>query len=166
MSFVNDLREGLEYEEKVLRFLNEEFKLWVRKNEDVLDTDLISSSLRIEVKFDRQFHRTWNIFIEYAYKWKPSGIMRDEELDYLIYGNHDVMWIMDAKMLQIEIPIWVVEKKYRTVKGWDGWNSSGILIPVSEVKKFANREINLKHYYGNLSEGKAVPDSRLRKLPS
>lgn len=51
------------------------------------------------MKTDRRMRETGNIFIEYAYKGKPSGILKDDCLDYFAYGDYEGFYLFDAKKL-------------------------------------------------------------------
>ena len=139
MGFLNDLKVGEEYEKFVGEKLGEVLKILVTKNEEKTDTDVVWEGLRIEVKFDRQMRGTWNIFIEYLCNKKPSGILRDDGLDYLIYGDYDGFWVFDAKVLRNEIEENMETDKYRQVNWGDGFRSRWMLIPHCMCDSIANK---------------------------
>lgn len=141
MGFVNDLKEWEAFEEHVRRFLSERLCEEIVKNEVSTDTDLLSESgLRIEVKTDRRMRETWNIFIEYAYKNNPSGILKDESLDYLAYWDYDGFYLFDANKLA-DFVIENLEKQtewVRLVNWGDWWNSKGMLLSKIVANSLAN----------------------------
>ena len=139
MGFLNDLKEGEDYEKFVQSKLSEVLNIEVEKNEVKTDTDLVGNDLRIEVKFDRQMRGTWNVFIEYACNKKPSGILRDDELDYLIYWDYEGFWVFDAKTLRKEVEENLETDKYRKVNWGDGFRSRGMLIPHYVCNQIANK---------------------------
>jgi len=124
-----------------MRELNERFSLELRKNEEDRGVDLVSDNLRVEVKFDRMMEKTGNVFIEYAYKWKASWILKYEDLDIFVYGSTERMMICDAKYLQEKVSEWIVGTEFRKIKGWDGWQSSWLLIPLEDFRPHIKREI-------------------------
>lgn len=139
MGFLNDLKVGEDYEKFVQSKLSEVLSIEVEKNDNKLDTDLVWQDLRIEVKFDRQMRGTKNVFIEYMCNKKPSGILRDEELDYLIYGDYDGFWVFDAKELRNEVEENIETDKYRQVNWGDGFRSRWMLITHSMCDSLANK---------------------------
>lgn len=124
-----------------MRELNERFALWLEKNEDDRWVDLVSENLRVEVKFDRMMEKTGNVFIEYAYKGKASGILKYEDVDVFVYGSTERMMICDAKYLKGMVEGWIVSSGFRKIKGWDGWQSSWLLIPIEDFRPHIKREI-------------------------
>ena len=66
MGFVADLNEGKEFEtfvrEKILSLYGLELEEGPHKG-----VDLVSPLLNVEVKFDRRFRETGNLFLEYEY---------------------------------------------------------------------------------------------------
>lgn len=55
-----------------------------------------------EVKEDRQAESTWNVWIEYMYKWKPSWIYTSSA-DIVVYKIWDKFYYSDRLKLIIEL---------------------------------------------------------------
>lgn len=55
-----------------------------------------------EVKEDRQADTTWNVWIEYMYKWQPSGIYTSES-NYIVYKIWDKFYYADRLKFIIEL---------------------------------------------------------------
>lgn len=138
MGFLNDLKQGEDYEKFVRDKLKEVLDIELEKNSEKTDTDLVGD-VRVEVKFDRQMRGTHNVFIEYLCNKKPSGILRDEELDFLVYGDYEGFWVFDAKVLRNEVEENIETDKYRQVNWGDGFRSRGMLIPHSVCDNIANK---------------------------
>lgn len=138
MGFLNDLKVGEDYEKFVLDKLKEVLDIELEKNSEKTDTDLVGD-VRVEVKFDRQMRGTRNVFIEYLCNKKPSGILRDEDLDYLVYGDYEGFWVFDAKVLRNEVEENICTSKYKQVNWGDGFRSRWMLIPHSVCDKISNK---------------------------
>ena len=55
-----------------------------------------------ELKYDRQVDKTWNVWIEYSFEWKPSGIYTSKA-DYIVYKLWDRFYYADRLRLIIEL---------------------------------------------------------------
>lgn len=55
-----------------------------------------------EIKTDLQAEKTGNVWIEYMYKWKPSGIYTSKA-DYIVYKIWDKFYYADRLKLIIEL---------------------------------------------------------------
>ncbi len=61
--------------------------------------------------------KTGNVFIEYAYKGKASGILKYEDVDVFVYGSTERMMVCDAKYLKEMVEGWIVSSEFRKIKG-------------------------------------------------
>lgn len=50
--------------------------------------DLVSDFLDVEVKYDRHWRTTGNLFLEESYKGNPSGI-RKGNFNLFVYGDYE-----------------------------------------------------------------------------
>lgn len=71
-----------------------------------------------EVKEDRQADTTWNVWIEYMYKWKPSWIYTSKA-DYIVYKIWDKFYYADRVRFIIELNKIVKQD----ITWWDDGNS-------------------------------------------
>lgn len=76
-----------------------------------------------EIKRDRQVEDTWNVVIEYMYKWQPSGIYTSES-NYIIYKLWDKFYYTDRIRFIIELS----KCLKADVCGWDNDNSQMWLV--------------------------------------
>lgn len=95
------------------------------------------SKTGIEIKFDNQFKRTGNLYIEYAEKSDPkndnyvcSGILRNDNTWIYCIGNYEIIYLFPKKWLQ-EI------KKLKNIKHVITPTSKGFLYPEMLANKYA-----------------------------
>lgn len=137
MAFLNDLKEGKEYEEKVKTWVSNVFRKELETNSSKFWIDLISEDLLIEVKYDRRLRETGNIFLEYECSGKASWVYKYEWQNSLfIYWDNISAYIFKLERLQELIPKWIEEKSFRLVNGGDGWKVKGLLLPIVEMTPF------------------------------
>jgi hypothetical protein len=98
---------------------------WGLEKEDKFYEDV---SGKIEIKTDRLWYKTGNVFIEVEDAGKPSGIMRTESKMYAIGLYHPdrecEIWIMIKTDLLKKII-----KDFPLVKGGDNMEARGHLVP-------------------------------------
>ena len=135
MSFVGDLKEGNDYEDRVRRFLSYSYPFMeLQKNPSRLGIDIISPYwANVEVKFDRMMDTTGNIFIEFECNWNPSWIYKYPFLHLFAYWTNKYFYLFNWNKLQKDIKKFIAIGKYRIVKWWDGWRSKWMLIPECEL---------------------------------
>jgi len=134
MSFVSDLNFGKANEEIVLSVVQELFPLdeW-SFSEKKTDVDIVSASgYTIECKSDRQTLTTWNVFIEVACSWKPSGIFKYDTMDVLAYSFWETIILTNISKLKSFIED--NETKLKKIKCGDWWRSLGYLIKLEDFK--------------------------------
>lgn len=97
----------------------------------------------IEIKNDKKFNETGNLYIELKEKSNPlnnnyvlSGINRRDNSWLYIIGDQKTLYIFDLKtLLRLSEKFNVIENKTKT--------SMGFLLPISEADKFNIRKINI-----------------------
>ena len=150
-SFLKDLDDGKKFELTVLDILKSEYPKedWIQ-NPVRTGVDILSKSwLKVEVKFDRMWNKTWNIFIEVECNWKPSWIYKYEWLDVLAYWyiweSSTFLYLINVKKLIEEM--W--KNSFRQVNGWDWFRVKWILVPISYLKEklIISKEIEIWHQH-------------------
>jgi hypothetical protein len=98
--------------------------------------------LGAEIKNDRKFRDTGNLYIETAEKadprndrFVPSGIHREDNSWLFVIGDENTIWIFSTKYLQM------LEKRFPSRKSP---TSHGFLIPLDQADKYCIRRIDLK----------------------
>lgn len=137
--FINDLKLGQKYENKLLQILSydsfnhqcgycKEYDLTITKD---------NITTKYEVKSDRMAINTNNIAIEFECNSKPSGITTTHALiyAYFIIKPDD---LFDLYLIPVEdLKKMINEKKYkRLVKGGDKWLSRMYLISLTDLKQY------------------------------
>lgn len=98
---------------------------------------LLGSEARLEVKSDRLWHKTGNMFMEISRDGKPSGLATSES-EYLVY----VLWkdngAKSAMVFDLPHLLQVLSSMYnqgeiRKIKGGDGGRTEGYLLPLDKV---------------------------------
>ena len=150
MSFVNDLKQGEEYEQRVKEALRREWWIQLEKNEDKKWIDLVHPIMQLEVKKDRWVNRTGNYFFEYMNNGKKWGIFaygeNAERATFFWVWNDDEFLLFYLPHLQRLFYEWIEDWKYRVVKNaGDGWRVSWILVPSEDLKQEAIYILNLNN---------------------
>lgn len=109
--FNDDLKEWKkaerEFAKRLMRWdvVDIQFSQWEFPWRDIKATFNICGKLverTYEVKEDRQADTTWNVWIEYMYKWQPSGIYTSES-NYIVYKIWDKFYYADRLKFIIEL---------------------------------------------------------------
>ena len=109
--FNDDLKEWKkaerEFASRLMRWdvVDIQFSQWEFPWRDIKATFNICGKLvekKYEVKEDRQADTTWNVWIEYMYKWQPSGIYTSEA-NYIVYKIWDKFYYADRLRFIIEL---------------------------------------------------------------
>lgn len=99
--------------------------VYERKLSEVLD------NATIEVKRDYGYIKTGNVFVEYKFNGKPSGLSTSSALYYCFFLSDTVFIFIETKELK------ALCRKYlgtnRDVKGGDHNASLGVLLPLNEL---------------------------------
>ena len=105
-----------------------------KNNEDLLKK--ILEELKIEIKTDKIYKITGNLFIEFESRGKSSGITKTTA-DYWAF----CLWSDDRKLPTFilvptkELKKLIENNNYKEVKGGDNYTSLGYLIPATELIK-------------------------------
>jgi hypothetical protein len=103
---------------------------------------LLADERKIEVKRDRMWAKTGNIFIEYEYKKNPSGLFVTEA-DYFAYilykdGVNIAVYIWKTDIIKSVITKWIETKKFKSVNGGDNYATKGLVIPIEALGSIIN----------------------------
>lgn len=97
--------------------------------------------LGAEIKNDKKFRATGNVYIEIAEKahpdrpnYTPSGIMREDNSWLYVIGDERTFWIFATVYLRKLVTRWPRTQTHTSV---------GHLMPVSEANKYAIRKIEV-----------------------
>lgn len=97
----------------------------------------LGSDVSIEVKRDRKWYTTGNIFIEFSCSGKPSGIMSTEALYFAYLLSKDdiqiamYMWLSSG--LRQALPLAKDANICRVIKGGDRFAVEGYLVPLTNI---------------------------------
>jgi hypothetical protein len=87
---------------------------------------------KVECKSDEKCRQTGNVFIEYLQHGRPSGIATTEADFWAIEFAPDCWLVLPTAHLK-DIARDVARQKERRVKGGDGDNFEGVLVPLVEL---------------------------------
>jgi hypothetical protein len=103
---------------------------------------VMNGSVKVEVKTDRETHRTGNIVVEFECNGKPSGISTTEA-DYWAF-------VIDGNALALLVEVGRLKKIARYFYKKNGYKSGGdnnmskmVLIPFKEINNKYNYETGL-----------------------
>lgn len=154
MSFWSDLRKGNETEIKISFLYEKEGYTRVEKRDDgkydlLLKKDDIMKSFEVKTDFYVKSDKDENIFVEFEYKNRPSGISTTEADWWVNYFyNLKEVWYITTEDLRNLIEEYTFLTTYQS--GDDGSNTRGYLIPRNEkeIKKyFKVKKIDLSSIY-------------------
>ncbi len=133
--YKDQLESGLEFQDHVMRLFSERLKIPLSFYSS-RKCQLQGESMQgIEVKYDKKFRQTGNLYIEVAEKssssvaeYTPSGIMKKDNSWLYAIGDHETLYIFAVKHLrtfarkchQVETP-----------------TSRGFLLPLDLAEKLA-----------------------------
>lgn len=98
---------------------------------------LLADERKLEVKRDRMWAKTGNIFFEYECRGKPSGLFITEA-DYFAYilyrdGVNIAVYIWKTDVVRAVIGNWIETKKYKLISGGDALAVKGLVVPVEAL---------------------------------
>lgn len=101
------------------------------------------NKIGIEIKYDKKFRDTGNLYIELKEKSNPnnnnyieSGINRDDNTWLYVIGDYKTLFMFGKKML------YFLSFKYRKVEN-NTKTSIGFLLPIEEAKKYCEKIIDI-----------------------
>lgn len=139
--FLKDLKEGREFEHKVLEIIQKTYpsEKWERNTIERW-VDIVSSEWKtVEVKFDRKALDTWNLFIEVECNGKPSWINAYDKIDVLAYIVGETIYLFNVEKLKKAIQ----DTNFRRVKWGDWWRVTWVLIPITIGEQLVSKKIIL-----------------------
>lgn len=142
MSFWSDLRKGNETEIRISFLYENNGYTRVEKRDDgkydlLLQKDDILKSFEVKTDFYVKSDKDENIFVEFEYKNRPSGISTTEADWWVNYFyNLKEIWYITTEDLRNLIEEYTFLTTYQS--GDDGSNTRGYLIPRNEkeIKKY------------------------------
>lgn len=98
---------------------------------------LLADERTLEVKRDRMWAKTGNIFVEFECSGKPSGLFVTQA-DYFSYilskdGINVCVFIWKTDIIKPIMQTWIDTAKYKIVTGGDGGRVKGLVVPISAL---------------------------------
>jgi hypothetical protein len=125
--------EGTEYQNFVLEVLKKEYGWLITPHNTREEQFTIGeNSAGFEVKYDKKFRATGNLWIECQERrtiyvpYSPAGIFRDDNAWLFIMGDYKTLYIFSKKQLRVEC-----EKRRKIINHMD--TSVGFLLPIKEA---------------------------------
>ncbi len=103
--YLESLQAGLNFQDHVADWILKEIKIPLTIYSSINRQKEEESAQGIEIKLDRKYSQTGNLYIEYEERcnpesqWHPSGINRQDWL--LIIGDYQKIWLLSTKHLRI-----------------------------------------------------------------
>lgn len=141
--YARQLEDGLQYQDIVTRELYQRGIVIVGYSSRRFQNSEGENMLGAEIKHDKQFRGTGNLYIETAEKahpdrpsYTPSGIHRKDNSWLFVIGDAQTVYIFSTKYL----------RKLEEVRGYrvvEKPTSRGFLMPLSEAEKYCIRLIEI-----------------------
>lgn len=127
--YQSQLREGQEYQDFITRLLLQRKGIVLMQTVSRSCQNSIGETLSgYEIKYDKEYHRTGNLWIEVAEKasiregpYAKSGIYRDDNAFMWVIGDRQNVFVILKKLLIAEaeaISTRIIENKLKTSKGF------------------------------------------------
>lgn len=129
--FEESLKEWLEYENKILKYLNDKWLPFI-KNKDDRWIDILLNNISIEIKRDNKSKVTWNFYFETECWWKPSWLFKYSDVTYWIHGVDEYFYLFDIDILKD-----VVLNKWWQTRWWDYSASRWYIIKEKIIAEYA-----------------------------
>ena len=106
-----------------------------RMVQDIIESKTMSvfSHSKVEVKCDRMAHRTGNLFFEFKYKGRPSGIAATKA-EWFAYDTELCLFLFRTAKLKAWLRTRYMNPYQPRALG-DGNNSLGLLVPIIDIQK-------------------------------
>ena len=131
------LRDGMEFQDYVTRKLYQAGIVVVTYASKRFQNLFGENILGMEIKLDKKFRKTGNLYIETHEKanpknldYVPSGINRDDNSWLYAIGDEERLFVFSPKYLHM------IKSKYREITKP---TSIGFLIPLADAEKYALR---------------------------
>jgi len=135
--------EGTDFQNFVLKVLEEEFAWMIRAhNTDEEQVTIGENSAGFEVKYDKKFRDTGNLWIECQERsntklpYSPAGIFANDNAWLFIMGDYKTLYIFSKKQLKVEC-----EKRRKIINHMD--TSIGFLLPIKDADHLILHVINI-----------------------
>lgn len=139
MSFVDDLKDSQEYENKVMRRLLKETWVVFERNEDKKWVDLVNAFATVEVKYDRRVGKdSDNVFLEISCSGNESWIFA-YDCDWLIIWWDEDFVLIKLALLQELVIDWIVKGKYEVKKAGDGYRVRWLAVNYEELASYGKK---------------------------
>lgn len=124
--YKDQLEDGLQFQDFVFDVLYEYGIPLISYSSKKYQVEKGENKAGIEIKYDKQFIKTGNFWIELyekshpsKKKWIASGILRDDNTWLYLIGNYDVFYIFPKKYLKlISNQFHILVNKRKTSKGF------------------------------------------------
>lgn len=137
------LRDGVEYQDFVAHELCKRGMPIVSYGSRKFQYDYGENMLGAEIKYDKKFRETGNLYIETAEKshpsnsrYVPSGVMREDNSWLFMIGDYRDLYIFPTNFLRKLIEC----KNWRFIS--DKPTSQGYLMPLADGNKYNIRKIS------------------------
>ena len=139
MGFLVDLKQWEEFERFIINKFKENFWLEFRKNENVKWVDLVHPLMSMEIKFDRQFKRTGNVFIEIMNNRVPSWLFARFDIHPYLFliGNEEESAVFHTDELKELILNYAEDGTFKLINAGDGKRSRWMLVDWDTLKEEA-----------------------------
>ena len=134
--YKQNLKAGLEFQDYVVERLYDAGLPIISYSSKKYQYMIGENKCGFEIKYDRLFRKTGNIYIEIAEKsdknnknYINSGIYRDDNTWLYIIGDYNTIYILSKKILKLIH----TKNKYKEVITP---TSKGFLIPISDIEKY------------------------------
>jgi hypothetical protein len=137
------LKKGLEYQDFVMEFLHYQGLPLITYSSEKYQIEKGENKLGVEIKFDDNFKRTGNLFIEVEErrdenkKYINSGIFRDDNTWLYIIGDYEWAFVFFKIQLQ------GLRNKHKIIEIGKK-TSKGFLISTEEIKKYCGLILDFK----------------------
>lgn len=135
--------QGTDYQNFVLEVLRLEFGWEIRAhNTDEEQVNIGENSAGFEIKYDKKFRDTGNLWIECQERsnnyipYSPAGVFAKDNSWLFIMGDYQTIYIFSKKQLRIEC-----EKRRKIINHMD--TSVGYLLPIKEADHLVLHKIEI-----------------------
>lgn len=139
--YKEQLKEGQEYQDFVGDILYSHGIPIISYGSKKYQIERGENKIGIEIKYDKKFKDTGNLYIELKEKSNPknenyinSGINRDDNTWLYVIGDYKTIFVFGKKML------YYLSKKYKEIEN-NTKTSKGFLLPIADAKNYCEKLI-------------------------
>ena len=142
MSFVTDLKQGQDTEDKFIELLKEKYnyiQFWKPIGNfpffDIAAVNKKGKIITFEIKSDKRSDETGNVCFELRYNKKYSGVITSSA-DYVVYYLFEDNNYYQYETNDLRRFLWQNEdsKKFKVLNGGDKYKSKLLLLPIKDFK--------------------------------